>query len=46
MVGGKVLALWHLNEIIVIVGSALGSWMVATPIKVIKASIGAIKGVF
>ncbi|GAB6195147.1 flagellar motor stator protein MotA [Lysobacter xanthus] len=45
MVGGKILALWHLNEIIVIVGSAVGSWLIATPIKVIKASLAGVKGV-
>ncbi|AXK72451.1 flagellar motor stator protein MotA [Lysobacter sp. TY2-98] len=45
MVGGKILALWHVNEIIVICGSAMGSWVVATPIKVIKASFAGMKGV-
>lgn len=45
MVGGKVLALWHPNEFIVILGCAGGSWVVATPMKVIKASLAGIKGV-
>jgi chemotaxis protein MotA len=45
MVGGKLLALWHVNEFIVILGCAAGSWVVATPIKVIKASLIGIKGV-
>ena len=29
-----------------IVGAAAGSWIIATPIKVIKASFAGIKGVF
>jgi chemotaxis protein MotA len=45
MVGGKLLALWHVNEFVVIIGCALGSWVVATPIKVIKASLAGVKGV-
>lgn len=45
MVGGKLLALWHVNEIIVICGAAIGSYMIATPPKVIKASLGGLKGV-
>ena len=45
MVGGKLLALWHVNEFIVILGSAIGSWVIATPIKVIKASLAGVKGV-
>jgi chemotaxis protein MotA len=45
MVGGKLLALWHVNEFIVIIGCAVGSWVVASPIKVIKASLAGVKGV-
>ena len=45
MVGGKLLALWHLNEIIVICGAAMGSYMIATPPKVIKAALAGLKGV-
>ncbi|WP_133479354.1 flagellar motor stator protein MotA [Cognatilysobacter segetis] len=45
MVGGKLLALWHVNEFIVILGCAMGSWVVATPMKVIKASLAGVKGV-
>lgn len=45
MVGGQIMALWHLNEVIVICGAALGSWIIATPMKVIKASLAGIKGV-
>lgn len=37
MVGGQLLALWHPNEIIVICGCALGAYIIATPMKVIKA---------
>ena len=44
MVGGKLLALWHLNEVIVICGSALGAYVIATPPKVMKRAMGAIKG--
>lgn len=39
MVGGQLLALWHVNEIIVICGSALGAFLIANPMKVVKASI-------
>ena len=41
MVGGQLLALWHVNEIIVICGSALGAWIIATPPKVMKQALGA-----
>ncbi len=41
MVGGKLLTLWHVNEIIVICGSALGAYVIATPPKVMK---GAMRG--
>ncbi|MFC0677365.1 flagellar motor stator protein MotA [Lysobacter korlensis] len=48
MVGGQIMALWHLNEVIVICGSALGAYMIATPPKVMKAAfrapIGLLKG--
>jgi chemotaxis protein MotA len=46
MVGGQILALWHLNEIIVICGSAAGAYMIATPPKVMKAALVATQGVF
>jgi chemotaxis protein MotA len=29
MVGGQIMALWHLNEVIVICGAALGAWISA-----------------
>jgi chemotaxis protein MotA len=44
MVGGQILALWHLNEIIVIVGSAAGAYMISTPPKVMKAALAGTKG--
>jgi len=44
MVGGKLLALWHLNEIIVICGSAAGAYIISTPPKVMKAALGGVKG--
>lgn len=39
MVGGQLLALWHVNEIIVIGGCAFGAYMIATPTKVMKAAL-------
>jgi chemotaxis protein MotA len=36
--GGKLLALWHPTEILIIVGSALGAFLTSNPMKVIKAS--------
>jgi chemotaxis protein MotA len=42
MVGGQLLALWHLNEIIVICGAALGAWVIATPPKVMKQALRAV----
>lgn len=44
MVGGQLLALWHVNEIIVICGSALGAYLIATPAKVQKAALGGVLG--
>lgn len=44
MVGGQILALWHLNEIIVICGSAAGAYMISTPPKVMKAALAATTG--
>ncbi|PBJ83104.1 flagellar motor stator protein MotA [Lysobacteraceae bacterium NML93-0399] len=39
MVGGKLLSLWHVNEIIVICGCALGAYVIATPAKVMKSAM-------
>ena len=36
MEGGKLLALWHPSEIIIIVGAALGAFMTSNPPKVSK----------
>jgi chemotaxis protein MotA len=38
MDGGKLLALWHPTEVIIIIGAALGSFIISNPIKVVKAS--------
>ena len=37
--GGKLLALWHPAEFIIIVGAALGAFVTSNPIKVLKATI-------
>jgi chemotaxis protein MotA len=39
MEGGKLLALWHPSEVIIIVGAALGSFVISNPIKVVKDAI-------
>jgi len=48
MVGGKPMALWHVNEFIVIFGCAFGSMLVGNTlpdvIRAIKAYIGTLKG--
>jgi chemotaxis protein MotA len=36
--GGKILALWHPFEILIIVGSAIGAFLISNPMKVVKAS--------
>jgi chemotaxis protein MotA len=36
--GGHILALWHPFEILIIVGSALGAFMISNPMKVVRAS--------
>src|SRR4051812_26532543 len=36
--GGHILALWHPFEILIIVGSALGAFLISNPLKVVKAS--------
>jgi chemotaxis protein MotA len=35
---GKILALWHPTEIMVICGAALGAFIISNPLKVVKAS--------
>lgn len=44
MVGGQVLALWHVNEIIVICGAAAGAYMISTPPKVMKGALAGTLG--
>lgn len=36
--GGHLLALWHPTEVLIIVGSALGSFFTSNPTKIVKAS--------
>ena len=36
--GGKIMALWHPTEVLIIVGAALGAFFTSNPMKVIKAS--------
>src|SRR5689334_22620571 len=36
--GGKILALWHPTEILIIVGSALGAFLTSNPLKVTKGA--------
>ena len=36
--GGHLLALWHPTEILIIVGSALGAFLISNPIKISKAA--------
>jgi chemotaxis protein MotA len=37
--GGHLLALWHPFEILIIVGSAIGAFLISNPVKVVKAAI-------
>jgi chemotaxis protein MotA len=36
--GGHILALWHPFEIVIIVGSAIGAFLISNPMKVVKAA--------
>jgi chemotaxis protein MotA len=38
--GGHILALWHPFEIVIIVGSATGAFLISNPMKVVKAAVG------
>jgi chemotaxis protein MotA len=40
MEGGKLLALWHPLELVIIGGAAIGAFVISNPLKVIKAAIG------
>jgi chemotaxis protein MotA len=44
--GGHLLALWHPMEIVIIVGAALGAFIISNPIKVVKASFSGAIGLF
>jgi chemotaxis protein MotA len=37
--GGHILALWHPFEIVIIVGAAIGAFLISNPMKVVKASV-------
>jgi chemotaxis protein MotA len=45
MGGGSILLLWHPLEIVVIVGGALGAFLISNPLKVVKSSFGGALGV-
>ncbi len=36
--GGHILALWHPFEVLIIVGSAIGAFLISNPMKVVKAA--------
>jgi len=44
--GGHLLALWHPMEIVIIVGAALGAFIISNPIKVVKSSFSGAIGLF
>jgi chemotaxis protein MotA len=37
--GGHILALWHPFEIVIIVGAAIGAFLISNPMKVVKAAV-------
>ncbi len=47
--GASVLLLWHPLEVVIIIGSALGAFLISNPIKVVKAAfsgaLGLVKGI-
>lgn len=47
--GSSVLLLWHPLEVLIIIGSALGAFLISNPMKVVKAAfsgaIGLVKGI-
>lgn len=45
MAGGQPLALFHLSEIIVIVGTALGTVLISTPLPTLKSMAGKLGGI-
>ena len=44
--GGKLLALWHPAEFLIIIGAAFGAFLTSNPIKVVKASLSGIVALF
>ncbi|EQD81193.1 flagellar motor protein MotA, partial [mine drainage metagenome] len=38
--GGRLLALWHPAEFLIIVGAAFGAFLTSNPIKILKATFG------
>lgn len=42
--GGKLLALWHPAEFLIIVGAAVGAFLTGNPIKIVKATVEDIIG--
>ena len=40
--GGKLLALWHPAEFLIIIGAAFGAFLTSNPVKVVKASLAGI----
>jgi chemotaxis protein MotA len=42
--GGHILALWHPMEIVIIIGSALGAFVISNPLKVVKSAFGGALG--
>ncbi len=44
--GGKLLALWHPAEFLIIIGAAFGAFLTSNPIKVVKASLAGIVSLF
>ena len=45
MVGGNPVSLWHLNEVIVIIGSGVGALIIMSPLPVLKAILSNIIGI-
>lgn len=45
MTGGNPMALWQPNEVVVIVGAAVGAQIIAQPIGVLKATVGQLAGI-
>ena len=46
MGGGSLLLLWHPLEVVIICGAALGAFIISNPLKVIKAVVAGVLGLF